>query len=138
MGNTLATHGNMILEPLARSLSTPKKSSKNGMFLGLFVEPLFSFLLEKASQKRSRNGVPFSDRGPSSSIVNSCKISLFASLDGGPFLGPRPRPLKIRRGSIFDVFWGPKKCETGVYFLGFFLGHSNFVQNVAIYQFAEI
>ena len=105
-----------------RILGVPKNPQKTVFFWVFFWNPFFSFFWEKASPKWSRNEVPFWNRGRSSSIINSCKISLFAPLDGGPFLGPRPRPLKIRRGSIFDVLWGPKKCETGVFFLGFFWG----------------
>ena len=96
-----------------RILGVPKKLQKTVIFWVFFWNPLFSFFWEKASPKWSRNGVPFSHRGPSSSPVNSGKISFFAPLDGGPFLGPRPRPLKIRRGSIFEDFWGPQKCSNG-------------------------
>ena len=89
-------------------------------FLALFWNPLFSFFWENGSPKLNQNGVPFWDGGPSSNVINRSKISLFGALDGDPFLGPRPRPLQIRRGPIFEDFWGPQKYWNGVYFCGFF------------------
>ena len=97
------------------------KKLKNGNFLSLFLEPPFFVFWEEASPKWSRNGFPFSHRGPSSSIVNSGKISLFVPLDGGPFVGPRPRPLKIRRGSIFWRFVGSQQMWNGGLFFVLFL-----------------
>ena len=82
-------------------------------FLGLFWNPLFSFFWQNRSAKWDQNGVPFWDVGPSSSVVNNGKISLFGALDGAPFLGSLPRPLKIKLGSNFEHFWEPKKCTNG-------------------------
>ena len=97
-------------------------------FLGLFWNPLFSFFWENRSPKWDQNGVPFWDVGPSSSVVNNSKISLFGTLDGVPFLGPPPGPLKIRYGSFFADFWDPKNAQMGGLFLGLFLGPTFWVQ----------
>ena len=85
-----------------------------GLIFRTFLEPLFSFFLQNRSPKWDQHGVPFWDVGPSSSVVNNNKISLFGALDGAPFLGPPPRPLKIRPGSIFLDFWDPKNAQMGV------------------------